>query len=152
MNSVPVYGMAAGFISKGRTTMLAGEKATPPPELALASWHANVNKLDSPFSLITNCRPFLSCSTWIWELLASKVFACDACAIATRPRVYRDCPFYFTNNANQKWLHEMMSVKAKHFIQRDQLWGHVTFIQSTSVLSGGQNNVDWFRQRLQYQK
>lgn len=30
-------------------------------------------------------------------------------------------PFYFTNNANQKWLHEMMSVKAKHFIQRNQL-------------------------------
>lgn len=68
--------MAAVGINKGATTTLARAKAN-----TSISWHANVYMLNSPFSLMTNCRRFLSCSTRIGELFASKALVCAACAI-----------------------------------------------------------------------
>lgn len=67
---------------------------------------------NSPLSLMTNCRRFLSCSTWIWELVASKTFACAACAIVARYS-RRWLLMLLFSVANQKWLHEMMNGQSK---------------------------------------
>lgn len=90
-----------------------------------------------PFSLITNCRPFLSCSTWIWESLASKALACAACAIAAPPRnSSRRSPCYSGARLARNGFMKRCASKAKHFVQQNQLWGHVTASQSPGWLSG----------------
>lgn len=107
-----------GGDGRGATTMLAEQGANA----AKLTPSGSFPRQSLPFSLMTNCRRFLSCSTWIWELFASNALAWAISAGL----------FGFLCWAEMATRHgdDDERVGAKHTIHPNQLWGHVRISQS----------------------